>query len=261
MNVLLSISSMIHQAPLFCSVMDETRRFYRLVLYIFCKFQKKVCFMISQEHSFSIFQFVLNSEQPLLRFFSQDFFCISPWWALLVCLIDSFACCSINIVAKYYSHQNKSERWMLKRSVILECFSSEFFLRLWSLQRFRSYLHEIFCNKAEALPSPYFLWFSLQFSHWLNDFKILLSQFLFWLVSGTQQLRIFFLSRICLRSRSYIFHIFSNICRAIKPLDLFLRYKALFLLYSNWALFVRFWFFSVHRIFQYLSQLQNFFSF
>lgn len=160
MNVLLPISSMIHQALFSCSVMDETQRSCRWVLYIFCKFQKKVCFMISQEHSFNIFQFVLNSEQLPLRFSWRDFSCIFPWWALLVCLIDSFACCSINIVARYYSHQNKSEQWMLKRSVIIESISSELCLRLWSLQRFRSYLHEIFCNKAEALPLPCFLWFS-----------------------------------------------------------------------------------------------------
>ena len=133
MNVLLPISSMIHQALFSCSVMDEPRRFYRSNLYIFCKFQKKVCFMISQEHSFSIFQFVLNSEQPLLRFSWRDSFCIFPWWALLVCLIDSFACCSINIVARYYSHRNKSEQWMLKRSVILESISSELCLLLWSV--------------------------------------------------------------------------------------------------------------------------------
>ena len=172
MNVLPSISSMIHQALLFCSIMDSVRRFYHSKLYIFCKFQKKVCFMISQEHSFSIFQFVLNSEQLPLRFFSQDFFCISPWWALLVCLLDSFACCSINIEVEYCFHQNKSEQWMLKRSVILESISSELCLLLWSLQRFRSYLHEIFCNKAEALPSPCFLWFSLKSWYSQNDFKI-----------------------------------------------------------------------------------------
>ena len=172
MNVLPSISSMIHQAPLFCSVMDETRRSCRSILYIFCKFRKKVFIMIWWAHFFSIFQFVLNSEPPLLRFSWRDFFCISPWWALLVCLIDSFACCSINIEVEYCSHQNKSEQWMLKRSVILESISSELCLRLWFLQRFRSYLHEKFCNKAEVLPSPCSLWFSLLFWYSLNDFKI-----------------------------------------------------------------------------------------
>ena len=172
MNVLPSISSMIHQAPLFCSVMDETRRSCRSILYIFCKFQKKVFIMIWWAHFFSIFQFVLNSEPLLLRFSWRDFFCISPWWALLVCLIDSFACCSINIEVEYCSHQNKSEQWMLKRSVILESISSELCLRLWSLQRFSSYLHEKFYNKVVILPSPCSLWFSSLFWYSQNDFKI-----------------------------------------------------------------------------------------
>lgn len=172
MNVLPSISSMIHQAPLFCSVMDEPRRFYRLIPYIFCKFQKKVFIMIWWARFFSIFQFVLNSEPPLLRFFSQDFFCISPWWSLLACLIDSFACCSINIEVEYCFHQNKSEKLKLKQNVILESISSELCLRLWSLQRFRSYLHEKFYNKAVILPSPCSLWFSLQSWYSQSDFKI-----------------------------------------------------------------------------------------
>ena len=249
MNVLLSISSMIHQALLSCSVMDEPRRFYRSIPYIFCKFRKKVFITIWWARSFSIFQLVLNSEQTLLRFSWRDFFCISPWWALLVCLIDSFACCSINIEVEYCFHQNKSEQWMLKRSVILESISSELCLRLWSLQRFRSYLHEKFYNKAVILLSPCSLWFSLQFWYSLSGFRTLLFLIIFLFVSRTQQLRISFLSRICLRSLSCIFQIFSNICRAIKPLDLSLIYKALFLLYNSWALFVRFWFFSVHRIF------------
>ena len=172
MNALPSISSMIHQAPIFCSVMDETRRSCRLIPYIFCKFLKKVFITIWWAHSFSIFQSVLNSEQPLLRFSWRDFFCIFLLWASLVCLIDSFVYLIVNIEVEYCSHRNKSEQWMLKRSVILESISSELCLRLWSLQRFRSYLHEKFYNKAVILPSPCSLWFSLQSWYSQNDFKI-----------------------------------------------------------------------------------------